>query len=242
VQSGNVPEKHSIGDADGADQYPVAAALAALKWSATWPARKTTRLTIAAAGVWLIGVSAVMASLVVYSNLPGNSGMPPNRWPSESVVSPDGSRPTLVMLAHPKCPCTRASLGELELLVARHHGQFNAHVLFIKLAETPEDWAKTDLWRKAAAIHGVTVHCDNNGNEARRFQLETSGHTLLYDRGGQLVFHGGITLSRGHAGDNAGRDALSLLLRHERPAQIQTPVFGCPLGIKEKSGDVRCQP
>ena len=53
---------------------------------------------------------------------------------------------------------------------------------------------------------------DDDGAEARRFGAETSGQTLLYDEHGALLFSGGITGARGHAGDNAGRASLVALL------------------------------
>ena len=179
--------------------------------------------------LWLSTVVTVMARLIDYSNSPSPSGTPPVRWPAECQVSRDANRPTLVMFAHPRCPCTRASLGELDRLMARCPGQFSAHVLFLKPAGTPEDWVKTDLWRTASVIPGVTVHCDDAGVEARRFRSETSGHTLLYSPDGRLMFQGGITVSRGHAGDNPGRASIAALLRNEVSNQIKTRVFGCSL-------------
>jgi len=65
--------------------------------------------------------------------------------------------------------------------------------------------------------------------EARRFGVETSGQTLLYDAGGRLIFSGGITGSRGHAGDNAGEAALVALLTSGQADRRATSVFGCPL-------------
>jgi hypothetical protein len=44
-----------------------------------------------------------------------------------------------------------------------------------------------------------------------------------------LIFSGGITASRGHAGENAGVLALVALLTHGRPERRATSVFGCPL-------------
>jgi hypothetical protein len=78
-------------------------------------------------------------------------------------------------------------------------------------------------------IPGVTVHLDDAGREARLFASMTSGETLLFDAEGRLKFHGGITASRGHSGDNAGRDALEALLRGQASQQVITPVFGCSL-------------
>jgi hypothetical protein len=187
------------------------------------------RITLLVAVLWLSAIVTSMAFILRYSNSPGHTGATPILWPVDSRIALDVHHPTLIMFAHPHCPCTRASIGELDQLMADCQGQFSAQVWFVKSVGTPEDWTDTDLWHKAAAIPGVTVHRDDNGVEARRFQAETSGQTLLYDQDGQLLFHGGITISRGHAGDNPGRSALETLLKHKSLNQAQTPVFGCPL-------------
>ena len=70
---------------------------------------------------------------------------------------------------------------------------------------------------------------DDGGAEARAFGVETSGQTLLYDAAGKLRFNGGITGSRGHAGDNAGRKALVALIGETAPDRNGASVFGCPL-------------
>jgi hypothetical protein len=102
-------------------------------------------------------------------------------------------------------------------------------VLFLKPEGFTDNWAQSDLWRTAAALPGVTVARDVDGREARRFGAATSGQTLLYDSNGALLFSGGITGARAHAGDNAGRSALVALLNHGRPDRTGTSVFGCPL-------------
>ena len=108
-------------------------------------------------------------------------------------------------------------------------GKVNAYVLFMKPAGAGADWDDTDLRRSAAAIPGVTVLTDENGMEAARFGAETSGHTLLFAPDGTLLFTGGITASRGHAGENAGENALVAALNREAVTLSRTPVFGCPL-------------
>ena len=57
----------------------------------------------------------------------------------------------------------------------------------------------------------------------------TSGQTILYGADGTLLFSGGITGSRGHAGDNDGRAGLVALLTRAGRGQTRTKVFGCPL-------------
>lgn len=178
-----------------------------------------------------------------YSQTAGTSGVPPVQWPETSQVSRDPVHSQLVMFLHPRCPCSRATLGELERLMADCQGLLSAQVLFIQPEGVAEDWVKTDLWRTASAIPGVTVSIDHDGQEARRFLAATSGQTLLYDVQGGLLFQGGITLARGHAGDNPGRDAIESLLKQKTTLSTIAPVFGCALGWKKNPEEcTACQP
>jgi hypothetical protein len=133
------------------------------------------------------------------------------------------------MLVHPHCPCTRATIGELAELMAHCQGRLTAYVLFLKPAGFSDDWEKTDLWQSAASIPGVNVIVDDDGAEARRFHSATSGQTILYDAEGHLLFSGGITASRGHAGDNDGQSAIISLVNDGAASRTVTSVFGCPL-------------
>jgi hypothetical protein len=113
--------------------------------------------------------------------------------------------------------------------MARSQGRVAAHVVFFKPGKFTDDWTQTSLWWSAATIPGVTVHEDLDGGQARLFGAETSGYVLLYDTHGQLLFRGGITGGRGHAGDNAGENALVSLLAGKNVNLKQTPVYGCSL-------------
>ncbi len=70
---------------------------------------------------------------------------------------------------------------------------------------------------------------DDGALMAAAFGAETSGQVFLYDAQGSLRFSGGITESRGHVGDNAGRAAVEQLLQGKAPVKTRTPVFGCSL-------------
>ena len=159
----------------------------------------------------------------------GDGGDAPIRWPAQSFIPLDPGRPTLVLFAHPRCPCTRATIGELALLMASVPGRLNAQVWFLQPENTGADWTNTDLWSSAAAIPGVTVRADSDGREAARFHAATSGQALLYGTDGHLLFTGGITIARGHSGDNPGRSAIADLVMDQPTQTIQTPVFGCSL-------------
>jgi hypothetical protein len=180
--------------------------------------------------LWLAAVGCGTGILLVYDYTPGkDEKSAPKSWSASSGIPHRTDLPTLVMFAHPKCPCTRASIGELAALMTQCQGKVNATVVFFRPKGTGEDWAHTDLWRSAAAIPGVTVRADEDGREAANFQATTSGRVVLYDAGGRLLFSGGITESRGHSGDNAGRIAIVDLLKHGVAADRATPTFGCSL-------------
>jgi hypothetical protein len=117
----------------------------------------------------------------------------------------------------------------LAVLMAQAPVRPQTYVLFLKPAQVSSDWEKSPLWHSAAAIPNVTAVRDDDGLEARRFGAATSGQSLLYDVNGRLLFSGGITGSRGHAGDNAGRTAILALLHHDTAAHDSAFVFGCSL-------------
>jgi len=192
---------------------------------------KKNRLILTAAGaVWLSMIGAGIGALWTYESTPDvAAAAAPDRWPAASRIKPADGRATLVMSAHPHCPCTRASIGELARLMTQAQGRVTAYVLFVKPQGFPDGWEQTDLWASAAAIPGVTPVRDDEGVEAGRFHAAASGRTALYDAAGSLLFSGGITGARGHAGDNAGRAAIVSLLTEGEAERRETPVFGCPL-------------
>ena len=185
--------------------------------------------------LWLAGVGAGIRELWNYESFPGSGGRTPRIWPDETLLHLGSQGTTLVMALHPRCPCSRATLGELAELMAANRGSLNAYVLYYQPKDADRDWAKTDLWTKARAIRGVTPVIDVGGRETRRFGGATSGHTSLYDAQGRLLFTGGITLARGHAGNNPGRTAVASWASRHGSTVAETPVFGCSI-FEEPSG------
>ena len=186
-------------------------------------------VTAVLAVTWVAALGYGMQVLLKYETTPGSSGPLTPKWPSTSMVPRQPDKPMLLMIAHPHCPCTRASIAELAQIMAHAPEGTPSTVLFVKPSGAGSDWDDTDLRRSAAAIPGVSVLTDANGTEAARFGAQTSGHTLVFDRTGNLLFSGGITATRGHVGSNAGENAALAALRQQMPDHARTAVFGCSL-------------
>jgi hypothetical protein len=203
------------------------------------PARITLLLTLSIP-IWLAVTGTLFHHIWQYETTSGACGTPQLIWPKGAFVPHNVSRANLVVAVHPRCPCTRPTISELAEIMACARDKVAAHVLVYTPHSSEEGWEQTDIWHNASAIPGVEVHRDVDGREAVRFGAETSGHALLYDPAGHLIFSGGLTNARGHAGKSAGRNAILALVDNSLPGHTRTPIFGCPLfGSSERC--TRCQ-
>ena len=120
--------------------------------------------------LWFIAVGAGLSFLWSYENAPGLAAAAPSRWPNDSRIKPAPDRATLVMLIDPQCPCTRASIEELDKLMAHCQGRVNAYVGLMKPHGFADDWVETDLWRHALRIRESA--CSLTKMEPRHTTLE----------------------------------------------------------------------
>ncbi|MBC7784382.1 MAG: RedB protein [Burkholderiales bacterium] len=183
----------------------------------------------AAVVVWAVVICAGTGAMLKYASTAGRRSQTAATWPIADVLPRASDRHTLIMTVHPQCPCSRASISELERLMSRCDGRLNAYVLFVEPGGLTGSSAETDLWKSAARIAGVTPIQDANGVRAERLGAETSGQAYLYNPAGSLLFSGGITGARGHAGDNDGRTAIEQIVLKSGPLGRETPVYGCAL-------------
>jgi hypothetical protein len=179
--------------------------------------------------VWFVACFIGFKALFDYGQAPGPLAQLPIQWPADSKLQIKPNRPTLVMFVHPKCPCTRASIGELAEFMAHAPKHLTVYVVFLLPNGYAEDWAKSDLWQSAAAILGVQCVFDRDGSETRRFHANTSGQVATYDAAGHLLFSGGLTPSRGHFGDSRGMDLALASVSCPASKLSNSAVFGCPL-------------
>ena len=195
-------------------------------------------------GAAVVGVHQAIA----YETAAGAARGAPASWPSDSRIE-RGVAGTIVMFVHPDCPCTRASLGELAAAIDDAHAADAADAAHATHAAHAAHAADAAHAAQAAAprvvlvavgsgdvatarVPGAIAFRDPDAAEARRFGAETSGFVLYYDAGGALRFAGGVTGSRGHTGDNVGRELLARALRggpDAAPGIALHAVFGCAL-------------
>lgn len=189
--------------------------------------RPWSALIAASVGVWAVLVVAGLVAVAAHQTLPGRAGDGPASWPSLAGFAHDSRKPTLVMLAHPGCPCTLASLRELERIQGETSLGLTAHILFLDIPGAPD--SDSPSIRLARSLPGTVVHTGVAPQAARVWGARTSGQAFLYDRSGVLRFSGGITPSRGHEGLNVGHSAVESFVRTGRANTNWAPVFGCSL-------------
>jgi hypothetical protein len=181
---------------------------------------------------WMVCIGVGITKLTAYEMRPGPSNVSVNVAPAQLDLAKD--RPTLIMFVHSQCPCSSASMEELAQLMTICRDHVAARVMFVNPSDQSPQSAHGDLWDSAAAIPCVEVRSDHNGALAQSLNVETSGHVLLFDPSGKLLFSGGITESRGHVGDNAALSALIALIHDSRAAgnlPVKANVFGCQLTL-----------
>jgi len=204
--------------------------------------------------VWgVLGTSGLVA-LSARGATVGRSAVAPQELPVGAELTSrfrTAGRATLVVVAHPACPCTRATFRALERLRGTiPFGRQSADGLDVVVlfagsragASALADRVAGELRAQARDIPGVRIIDDPGGVAASRLGARTSGTVLFYDRSGSLRFNGGITPGRGHEGDSHGADALRALLQGETAAGAAgatstthaAPVFGCELADRDK--------
>ncbi|WZO96194.1 hypothetical protein EP7_003178 [Isosphaeraceae bacterium EP7] len=188
---------------------------------------------------WGTLVTTGFAALIRHESSPGPAGPPLATQPGASDLALEPGRFNLVIFAHPRCPCTRATLAELAKLLARFDGRLVAQLHLYRPVGTPESWAEGALMDAATATPGLRIVGDEGGRLAAEFGSLTSGHSHLYGPDGARLFDGGITPGRAHEGDNEGASTIAGLIRGDGPRGASTPVYGCTIANRRGVADAR---
>ena len=187
-------------------------------------------IALLVAGILWLGIVITGFTLLMREEFtPVPSTSITSQFPPSSGLLLSDKKPTLVLFLHPHCPCSCATLHELEQLLGQTQDKLVVRIVFTIPPGTPPDWEKGDLLTAADAIPGTSVVRDENAAATRQFGVTGSGHALLYSPDGHLLFSGGITGSRGEEGENPGEMAIVNFVLHGHSNVTRTPVFGCML-------------
>ena len=178
--------------------------------------------------VWAACLAAGSLLLVSHEFSPGASAAAPAGWPQDTALELSASTPTLLLFAHPRCPCTAATISELDRFLSRRGSGFSSTIVFVRPESVQEAWAHTANVAAARRIPSTQILFDDGGL-AEAFGAKTSGTAFVFDTIGVLRYQGGLTASRGHEGLNAGIEALESIASGRPPAVQTLPVFGCGL-------------
>ncbi len=183
--------------------------------------------------LWACILAGLFFALIAYGTTPGPSSLPPTRSPlrpaADELQTSAVADWEVVMAVHPKCPCTVASLNELKRLLTKVDNDVKCRFLVYHPAKTEPDWIDGKITSRLSQFPRSTILADEDGEVALKLGMQTSGAVVVFDPHGKTRFHGGITVSRNHEGDNLGVRSISMLIQGQTPPLTTTPVFGCRL-------------
>lgn len=190
---------------------------------------------VLAAVLWGGTVVGAYRAIRRFETTPGDAAVARDSWPAATHVPRTAGKWSLVMLVHPHCSCSRASVQELAEIVERAPRDLQTTVIVYRPSEMPKGWERTDVYDAATRVPRARVIVDEDAAEANVFGGFTSGQTFLYDDHGRLRFAGGITSLRGHTGFNRGSaDVVRIASQHTGSGSH--PVFGCAISTRSSGG------
>jgi hypothetical protein len=122
-------------------------------------------------------------------------------------------------------------VGELERLPVLVPSDALPDVCVVAAAprSTGDQWWSSPFLERAARLPNAHLVRDPGGVETALFGVRVSGTVLLFDSAGNRLYAGGVTMARGHAGDNAGLQAVTDLLVDHGADVPSIPPFGCEM-------------
>ncbi len=186
--------------------------------------------------VWASMIGSSFAAMLYYHNTPGHRNDDASVWPLNTAIKLDTNRPNLLVFVHPKCPCSSATLNELARIQTTCGSKISTHIIIYHPDE--EAWDNTRIIRQALEIPNVRIFNDSEGHLSDSFGAMTSGHTFLYAPDGRRIFSGGITMARGHEGDNLGRSSIVQYILDGKSICDSTNIYGCSILNDAASLDV----
>ena len=131
----------------------------------------------------------------------GSAASPIHRWPATSQLVRDPGRPTLIMFVHPHCPCSRATLAELDRLLSPRRDRVAVRIVMVRPSGfeagcgTVRPWPAARADRRSEVLttrmaskrddFGANFRRDHVVHSRRPARLRRRDHRLARTRGGQ---------------------------------------------------------
>lgn len=144
----------------------------------------------------------------------------PGEHRSGVATPPKGEDLRAVMLVHPDCPCTEASLNLYLNAVNKTKSPLKTLIVI------PGPSRSSRNITLARTIPNSQLKFLSAEDISKQYGISTSGHLLVWN-GQKLVFSGGVTDARGEEVAAGAFDELTAVLGSTKAAG-ETPVFGCP--------------
>ncbi len=183
---------------------------------------------------WLGTICAGFVWLGLSDAQPGSRGAPPVQLAAVPELQADSGLVSLTCFIHPQCPCTRATLRDLERVATHVRETAQLRVVVAYPSDHPE-WMSTATVAFASTISGVRIVPDPGGLLTAACGVKTSGHTLIYGPEGDLRYSGGLVPLRNHEGNAETRDCVLQVIESQPKRPVQTPAFGCPMYLAAPS-------
>lgn len=108
--------------------------------------------------LWVGTIGVGFDVLNTYDSTPGAQQKAPLRWPTTTNLKLSKNKLTLLMMLHPNCACSKASVTELTRVLTKSHNLVETRVLF----SVPENkkWGDKTLWNQVKNLPGVELIID----------------------------------------------------------------------------------
>lgn len=197
--------------------------------------KKSRASLLGIAFLWASGILAGTWAMLDHEFATGSYMSAPETIPSSLRPYLSETRPYLLVIAvHPECSCTRASIEQVERLLAAHPDTLEVLALYSTAIEKQSTGVlpshSAGYRETLSQLPHTRILPDPDGALADSLHATLSGAVAVYDQAGQLRFEGGLTASRGHSGSSLGLTHLGDIARALEPRELcSTPVFGCSL-------------
>lgn len=150
-------------------------------------------------------------------------------WPDETQIAHDSVGHRLLVFIHPHCRCSRNIANHVLGLIETARAPTKVTFVFYCPEGESDKWAQNSVWDKLSGFGQHELLIDRGGVEAENFNVESSGHCVLFDKGQRLLFSGGLVADRDGKPSPQSVATLRAHLEGRADERSVFPVIGCPI-------------